>query len=333
MGEAQEWLFEPTFNRSIKVRQKDQRLTSDAGVLLLREADHRLGLVESLAQRMTDPRHPDRIRYSLIELLRERLYALAQGYRAEDDLDRLAHDPALKMAVWDRRGTRVLDERLASQPTQSRLLDTVAVFGQNRQAMREALADWLVRYVRSTGPDRTVRQGTVDMDGFPIEVHGEQPGGAYNGYYQTTVYSSLVASFSVCGELRQRFSRRAAGKRLRACPVAARDGRLRRRCFAIHQGSRPQVRVVGVCARPTLGRGLYPRLGDGLSDRAQAGVFSAVCRAIRSWTGWPSRISNGRRGGRRRKATKMYSSWACTKPSLGNIHNVCCWWSSINRTR
>lgn len=82
MGEGQEWLFEPTFNRSIKVRQKDQRLTSDAGVLLLREADHRLGLVASLAKRMTDPRDPTRVRYTLIELLRERLYALAQGYRA-----------------------------------------------------------------------------------------------------------------------------------------------------------------------------------------------------------------------------------------------------------
>ena len=200
MGEAQEWLFEPTFNRSIKVRQKDQRLTSDAGVLLLREADHRLGFTESFAQRMTDPRHPDRIRYTLTELLRERLYALAQGYRAQDDLDRLAHDPALKMAVWDRPGPRVLDERLASQPTQSRLLDTLATLGQNRQAMRKALADWLVRCVRSSGHDRAVRQGTVDVDGFPIEVHGEQPGGAYNGYYQKTVYSSLVASFSVCGD-------------------------------------------------------------------------------------------------------------------------------------
>jgi hypothetical protein len=200
MGEGQEWLFEPTFNRSIKVRQKDQRLTSDAGVLLLREADHRLGLIASLAQRMTDPRDPSRVRYTLTELLRERLYALAQGYRAQDDLDQLAHDPALKMAVWDRPGRRVVDERLASQPTQSRLLDTLATTGHNRQAMREALADWLVRYVRSTGPDRTVRQGTVDVDGFPIEVHGEQPGGAYNGYYQTTVYSSLLASFSVCGD-------------------------------------------------------------------------------------------------------------------------------------
>jgi hypothetical protein len=198
MGEAQEWLFEPTFNRSIKVRRKDQRLTSDAGVLLLREADHRLGLVESLAQRMTDPRDPDRIRYTLIELLRERLYALAQGYRAQDDLDRLAHDPALKMAVWDRPGEQVLDERLASQPTQSRLLDTVSDNPQNRQALRESLADWLIRYVRADA-DRSVRHGTVDVDSFPIEVHGGQPGGAYNGYYKESVYHPLLASFSVEG--------------------------------------------------------------------------------------------------------------------------------------
>ncbi len=65
MSEGQKWFFEPTFNRSIKVRQKDQRLTSDAGVLLLREADHRLGLVTSLAKRMTDPRDPAKVRYTL----------------------------------------------------------------------------------------------------------------------------------------------------------------------------------------------------------------------------------------------------------------------------
>ena len=65
MGEGQKWFFELAFNRSIKVRQKDQRLTSDAGLLLLREADHRLGLVASLAQRMIDPRGPAKVRYTL----------------------------------------------------------------------------------------------------------------------------------------------------------------------------------------------------------------------------------------------------------------------------
>src|ERR1700694_5136995 len=123
MGEARNWLFEASFNRSIKVRRTDQRLTSDAGVLLLREADHRRGLVESLARRMSDPRNPDKIRYTLTELLRERLYALAQGYRAQDDLDRLGHDPALKMAVWDRPGQQVLAERLAPPPPPARVVD------------------------------------------------------------------------------------------------------------------------------------------------------------------------------------------------------------------
>ena len=52
MGEAKDWLGEPSFNRSIKIQAGDDRLTSDAGTLLLREADHRLGLTASLAERL-----------------------------------------------------------------------------------------------------------------------------------------------------------------------------------------------------------------------------------------------------------------------------------------
>ena len=94
MGESKKLLFEPSFNRAVKVRGGQDRLTSDAGTLLLREADHRLGLTQSLAAQLYDRRHPDHIRYTLVELLRERLYALAQGYDAQDDVDELAHDPA-----------------------------------------------------------------------------------------------------------------------------------------------------------------------------------------------------------------------------------------------
>jgi hypothetical protein len=68
MGERQNgqpWLFEPEFNRAVKVQTTDQRITSDAGLLLLREADHRLGLCEHLAGKLHDPRRPDRIRYEL----------------------------------------------------------------------------------------------------------------------------------------------------------------------------------------------------------------------------------------------------------------------------
>ena len=67
MGEVKEWLFEPVFNRAIKVCAQDQRITSDAGVLLLREADHRFRLVRSLAVGMVDPRGPKRVRDTLVE--------------------------------------------------------------------------------------------------------------------------------------------------------------------------------------------------------------------------------------------------------------------------
>lgn len=199
MSEAQEWLFEPSFNRAVKVCASDERMTSDAGFLLLREADHRLGLTESLAQQLCDPRRQDLIRYQLVELLRERLYAVALGYSAQDDADRLAHDPALQLAAWDRPGEQPLDERLASQPTQSRLIDILTHTPGNRNALRDALSQACERHLRATGGDHAARKVTIDIDSFPIPVHGRQPGTAYNGYYQETVYHPLLASYSVAG--------------------------------------------------------------------------------------------------------------------------------------
>ena len=201
MGEAQGTLFEPEFNRSIKVQTSDQRITSRAGAVLLRELDHRLGLVGSLGEQVADPRRPDRVRYTAVELLRERIYALALGDSNQDDLDRLAHDPAMRMATWDRPGESVLEERLASQPTQSRLIDWLAS-AENREVLRRGLFDWTHRHLRSTGGygDHAVMRATIDVDSFPIEIHGQQQGGSYNGHYREKVYHPQVASFSVHGD-------------------------------------------------------------------------------------------------------------------------------------
>jgi len=200
MGERHSWLLEPTFQRAIKVAATDERLTSDGGAILLREADHRLGLCESLADRLQDPRKPECIRYTLLELLRERIYALALGYAAQDDVDRLAHDPAMRIACWDRTGEATLDERLASQPTQSRLIDILTRSPQNLEALRDALADGSERWLCSTGPDRRAASITIDIDSFLIPCYGQQPGNVYNGHYQDSGYHPLVASFSVGGQ-------------------------------------------------------------------------------------------------------------------------------------
>jgi len=199
MGEDHGAVFRPTFQGALKIRGMDERLTSDGGAILLREADHRLGLVESLAGKLFDPRNPEKIRYELGELLRERVYSLALGYATQDDVDRLAHDPAMRLACWDRQGEKVLDERLASQPTQSRLIDTLANFAGNLAAIRDALADWSERWLCSTGSDRRAASITVDVDSFFIACCGDQPGVEYNGHYQDAGYHPLVASFTVGG--------------------------------------------------------------------------------------------------------------------------------------
>ena len=199
MGERHGWLFEPTFNRALKLRHADPRITSNAGTFLLREADHRLGLTADLAAALCDPRDPGHIRYTQTELIRQHLYGLALGYVHQDDADTLAHDPALKLAVWDRPGRRVLHERLASQPSTWRLLERLSSPGQ-RRVLNEALPEWIARHQQAAGQGCKVRNGTLDIDPFPIEVHGHQPGGTYHGYYRRTMYYPLVASFSAEGD-------------------------------------------------------------------------------------------------------------------------------------
>jgi hypothetical protein len=71
--------FRPTFNRAVKVRNKDERITSDAGVLLLREAGRLPGITADLAASLYDSRKQEKTRYRLMEVFRERIDAMAMG--------------------------------------------------------------------------------------------------------------------------------------------------------------------------------------------------------------------------------------------------------------
>jgi hypothetical protein len=86
--------------------------------------------------------------YELVELLRKRVFGMALGYTTQDDADRLAHDPAMKLAAWNATGPAPLDERLASQPTQSQLLDILAHDSSNRAALRDSLIVHLAQVVQ-----------------------------------------------------------------------------------------------------------------------------------------------------------------------------------------
>ena len=201
MGEAESTRRVPqdrfSYNRSILVEGRKNKLTSDAGVLLLRELDEGLGLTESLAEELTDPRNPVFVTHPFVELLRTRLYALVQGHRDQDDIDRLRDDPAFRLGVSERRGTRPIREEeglvpdgLSSQPTQSRLVATLTL-EENLALLGLALFGWAHRDIRATRKARA-RRRVLDVDSLPIEAHGSQPGSARNGHYHMRCFHPIA---------------------------------------------------------------------------------------------------------------------------------------------
>src|SRR5258708_12169071 len=90
------------------------RISSDGGVILLAQADRRLGIAERLARVIPDGRDPDRVTHLLPDILRARIFAIACGYEDADDLDRLRFDPAFNLPSGPLPPT---PPHLSSQPT------------------------------------------------------------------------------------------------------------------------------------------------------------------------------------------------------------------------
>ena len=140
------------------------RITSDGGVMLLAQAERRLGIVDRLAGLIADPRDPALITHSLASILRARVLAIACGYEDANDLDRLRSDPAFKLACG-----RLPDsgEDLCSQPTVSRWENAPDLKTIIR--LTYALVDaWCASYAHE--PEAV----TLDIDDTLDVVHGAQ---------------------------------------------------------------------------------------------------------------------------------------------------------------
>src|SRR5215211_4401437 len=101
MPDCNDELFKfPSFDRrKIEASFQGGEVSSDGGVMLLREADRRLGLSHALDAALPDPRDPDLITHAQIDLLRQRIYGLVLGYEDLNDHDTLRHDLAWQSAV------------------------------------------------------------------------------------------------------------------------------------------------------------------------------------------------------------------------------------------
>ncbi len=159
------------------------QISSDAGLLTLRAFDERHHLTADLAKTVEDRRAPQHVDHSLLELLRQRLYALCAGYEDANDAQQLRHDPILKMVA-----DKPLGEDLASQPTLSRLENAVT----GRDIAR--LTRWGLEWFIGVGGEQVRRRGEIllDVDSTDDPTHGAQQLSMFNGHYGQPVYHPLM---------------------------------------------------------------------------------------------------------------------------------------------
>ncbi len=96
---GQQMLFGRFGRREIEANFRGGAISSDDGVMLVRQLDRKIGLSAAVAAALSDPRDPDRITHPLRDLIAQRLYGLCCGYEDLNDHDRLRHDPLMQTAV------------------------------------------------------------------------------------------------------------------------------------------------------------------------------------------------------------------------------------------
>jgi hypothetical protein len=184
MGEKQNQPFQLSFNASLKVDFQGSRVTSDGGLILVRELDERLGFGDLIAQHLTDSRKGKNTQLPLADLLRQSVYSRIAGYEDVNDAERLSQDPAFRLIgsekVWDRGAA--LTSRL--QTFETEMLAEEENFGSLARINRELIG-------KAEALDSRQRV-VLDMDSTEIPVYGQQENSAYNGHFESTCYHPLL---------------------------------------------------------------------------------------------------------------------------------------------
>src|SRR5579863_4772278 len=171
----------PVAGKKVVAEFDGGRLSSDGGVLTLREIEGSLGIAERMAACIEDPRAPRHVTHSMAEILRFRLLMIAAGYEDGNDADSLRCDPMFKMAL----DLTPSDRELCSQPTISRLENLPDARALLR--MGRAMVDL---YCESF--QRVPKRITLDIDDTFDAVHGGQQLGLFNAHYDEYGFQPIV---------------------------------------------------------------------------------------------------------------------------------------------
>ncbi len=175
--------FHPLNRRKVEADFSGGHITSDAGLLLLRQVDKKLALTERIATTLDDPRRQASCRHNVLSMLRQRVYGIAAGYQDQNDHNTLRDDIALQTAVES-------DQVLASQSTLNRWenrADRKLAFEMNDEFVSQFIAS------QKGEPEELI----LDFDATDVPVHGDQDGKFFNGYYHNYCFLPLYVT---CGD-------------------------------------------------------------------------------------------------------------------------------------
>ena len=153
------------------------QITSDAGLLVLRELDERLGWTARAAGLLLDPRQAAKSKHAFIEMFRQRFFALIAGYCDCNDHDRLRDDQLLQ-SICD----GPVGEALASQPTLSRFEN--ALTARQVGQLNRLLMEQFLQVHRKRRPKQLI----LDIDPTDDPCHGHQQLALFNGFYDQYMY-------------------------------------------------------------------------------------------------------------------------------------------------
>ncbi len=194
--------FQELGRREVVAAFDGGRITSDAGALLLREVDSQFGFLSSLATCFTDHRDAELIEHPLLDLLKQRIFALCLGYEDLNDHDQLRLDPVLAVAVGktdplglDRLSESDRGKPLAGKSTLNRL-ELTQVGADEGSRYKKIVAhlgqieDYLVDMYLLQNPTPP-QQIILDLDATDDPLHGQQLGRFFHGYYGHYCYLPL----------------------------------------------------------------------------------------------------------------------------------------------
>ena len=191
MKESSEKLpFNFKTKKTLEVKFSGLDLSSDAGLLLIKQAEDNLKVGQGISNCLEDNREQHKVKHSLFQLVSQRIYQIAAGYEDTNDSNYLRHDPIFKI-ICDKI-PEMGAELLASQPTISRLENGITK--QEIKRIRRFFVDkFLQNYL--SAPEKIV----LDIDGFDAYTHGHQQLSLFHGYYGHQIYFPVLVNEASSG--------------------------------------------------------------------------------------------------------------------------------------